>query len=91
MHAVQEILYQLIQGNDGSESSRTRSTLSRRVGHDRISNERKQSGYANYELHLAVDEALARELQAMEDQLANTSLNDSNGWLCTGIFLTKEQ
>jgi hypothetical protein len=48
-------------------------------------------GYENFELQLAVDEALARELQAMEDQLANASLNDSNGWLCTGIFLTKEQ
>jgi E3 ubiquitin-protein ligase BIG BROTHER and related proteins len=68
-----------------------RSTPSRRYGHDRISNERKRLGYENFELQLAVDEALARELQAMEDQLANASLNDSNGWLCTGIFLTKEQ
>ncbi|KAK3143944.1 hypothetical protein QOZ80_4AG0306950 [Eleusine coracana subsp. coracana] len=75
----QEILYQLIQGNDGSGSSRARSAPSSSYGHDRISNERKPVGVANYELQLAVDEALARELQAMEGQLASTSLNNDNG------------
>ncbi|TVU16101.1 hypothetical protein EJB05_39650 [Eragrostis curvula] len=75
----QEILYQLIQGNDGSGSSRTHSAPSSRYGHDRVSNERKPSGDEKWKLQLAVDEALARELQAMEGQLANTSLNDNNG------------
>ncbi|KAL6651219.1 hypothetical protein ACP70R_010144 [Stipagrostis hirtigluma subsp. patula] len=75
----QEILYQLIQGNDGSGSSRTHSAPSSSYNHDRTSNERKPSGVASYELQLAVDEALARELQEMEGQLANTSLLDNNG------------
>jgi E3 ubiquitin-protein ligase BIG BROTHER and related proteins len=79
MHAVQEILYQLIQGNDENGSSKTRSTPSSSYGHDQISNELKRPGDANYELQLAVDEAIARELQVMEDQLANTSLNDNSG------------
>jgi len=76
---VQEILYQLIQGSNGSGSSRTHSTPSCSYGHDRTSNEQKSSGDVNYELQLAVDEALARELQEMEGKLANTSLNDDNG------------
>ncbi|KAL6882657.1 hypothetical protein ACP4OV_011347 [Aristida adscensionis] len=75
----QEILYQLIQGNNGSGSSRTHSAPSSSYSHDRTSNKRKPSGVANYELQLSVDEALARELQEMESQLANTSLNDNNG------------
>ncbi|OEL17761.1 hypothetical protein BAE44_0021219, partial [Dichanthelium oligosanthes] len=81
MHPLQEILYQLIQGNNGSSSSRTHSTPSSSYGHDRTSNERKPSGVVNYdyELQLAVDEALARELQQMEGQLAKTSINDNNG------------
>ncbi|CAD6262639.1 unnamed protein product [Miscanthus lutarioriparius] len=74
-----EILYQLIQGSNGSGSSRTHSTPSCSYGHDRTSNEQKSSGDVNYELQLAVDEALARELQEMEGKLANTSLNDDNG------------
>ncbi|XP_062226488.1 E3 ubiquitin ligase BIG BROTHER-related-like isoform X2 [Phragmites australis] len=75
----QEILYQQIQGNDGSGSSRTHSAPSSSRGHDGASNERKPSRVANYELQLAVDEALARELQEMEGQLANTSFGDNNG------------
>ncbi|KAJ1272479.1 hypothetical protein BS78_06G204700 [Paspalum vaginatum] len=75
----QEILYQLIQGSNGSSSSRTHSTPSSSYGHDRTLDERKSSGVVNYELQLAIDEALARELQEMEGQLANTSLRDNNG------------
>jgi len=75
----QEILYQLIQGSNGSGSSRTHSTPSCSYGHDRTSNEQKTSGDVDYELQLAVDEALARELQEMEGKLANTSLSDNNG------------
>ncbi|EES11283.1 hypothetical protein BDA96_06G201100 [Sorghum bicolor] len=75
----QEILYQLIQGSNGSGSSRTHLTPSCSYGHDRTPNERKSSEDVNYELQLAVDEALARELQEMEGKLANTSLNDNNG------------
>ena len=79
MHTVQEILYQLFQGNNGSSSSRTHPIPSSSYGHNRTSNERKPSGVVSYdyELQLAVDEALARELQEMEGQLAKTSLNDS--------------
>ena len=76
---VQEILYQLIQGSNGSSSYGTHSTPSCSYGHNRTSNEQKSSGDVNYELQLAVDEALARELQEMEGKLANTSLNDDNG------------
>ncbi|CAN6249784.1 unnamed protein product [Urochloa humidicola] len=77
----QEILYQLFQGNNGSSSSRTHSTPSSSYGHDRTSNKQKSSGVVNYdyELQLAVDEALARELQEMESQLAKTSIKDNNG------------
>ncbi|CAD6259940.1 unnamed protein product [Miscanthus lutarioriparius] len=75
----QEILYQLIQGSNGSSSYGTHSTPSCSYGHNRTSNEQKSSGDVNYELQLAVDEALARELQEMEGKLANTSLNDNNG------------
>jgi len=81
VHTVQEILYQLFQGNNGSSSSRNHSIPSSSYGHNRTSNERKPSGVVNYdyELQLAVDEALARELQEMEGQLAKTSLTDNNG------------
>lgn len=81
MHPVQEILYQLIQGNNGSSSSRTHSTPSSSYGHDRSTNGQKPAGFVNYdyELQLAVDEALARELQEMEGQLAKASLNDNTG------------
>lgn len=72
-------MYQLIQGNDGNGSSKTRLTPSSSYGHDQISNELERPGDTNYELQLAVDEAIARELQAMEGQLANTSLNDNSG------------
>ncbi|KAF8702511.1 hypothetical protein HU200_032891 [Digitaria exilis] len=77
----QEILYQLIKGNNGSSSSRTHSTPSSSYGHGRSRNERKPAGFVNYdyELQLAVDEALARELQEMEGQLAKTTLSDNNG------------
>ncbi|CAL5030508.1 unnamed protein product [Urochloa decumbens] len=76
----QEILYQLFQGNNGSSSSRTHSTPCSSYGHDRTSKERKPSEIVNYdyELQLAIDEALARELQEMEGQLAKTSLSDNN-------------
>ncbi|XP_062185859.1 E3 ubiquitin ligase BIG BROTHER-related-like [Phragmites australis] len=79
----QEILYQLIQGNGGGGSSITHSAPSSSYGHDQTSNERKPSGVANYDLQLAVDEGLARELQEMEGQLANTSLNGNNGKIPT--------
>lgn len=79
IHPGQEILYQLIQGSNGSGSSRTHSTPSFSYSHDRTSNERKSSGVVEYELQLAIDEALAKELQEMEGKLANTSLNDNNG------------
>ncbi|RCV35011.1 hypothetical protein SEVIR_7G216700v4 [Setaria viridis] len=76
----QEILYQLIQGNKGSSSSRTHSPPSSSYGHDRTSKGRKPEVVKyDYELQLAVDEALARELQEMEGQLAKTSLYDNKG------------
>lgn len=72
-------MYQLIQGSNGSSSSRTHWTPSSSYSHDQTSNGQESSGDVNYELQLAVDEALARELQEMEGKLANTSLNDNNG------------
>ncbi|KAM0835462.1 hypothetical protein ACQ4PT_062912 [Festuca glaucescens] len=70
----QEIVYQLLQGNDVSGSSRTHSYPSSSCGHQRTSGEPKLRGAANYESQLAVDEALARELQEIEDQIYNTSI-----------------
>ncbi|KAM0821703.1 hypothetical protein ACQ4PT_072015 [Festuca glaucescens] len=70
----QEIVYQLLQGNDVSGSSRTHSYHSSSCGHQRTSGEPKLRGAANYESQLAVDEALARELQEIEDQISNTSI-----------------
>uniref|UniRef100_A0ACD5UEF0 Uncharacterized protein n=2 Tax=Avena sativa TaxID=4498 RepID=A0ACD5UEF0_AVESA len=73
----QEIVYQLLQGNDGSGSSRIHSYPSSSCGHQRTVGERKLRGDANYASQLAVDEALARELQEIEDQIANTSIDDN--------------
>uniref|UniRef100_A0ACD5V3U1 Uncharacterized protein n=1 Tax=Avena sativa TaxID=4498 RepID=A0ACD5V3U1_AVESA len=73
----QEIVYQLLQGNDGSGSSRIHSYPSSSCGHQRTLGERKLRGDANYESQLAVDEAFARELQEIEDQIANTSIDDN--------------
>lgn len=78
LHPVQEIVYQLIQGNNGSGSSRTHPDPSSSCGRQQTLDELKSSGVANYESQLAVDEALARELQEIEDQLANTSVDDNN-------------
>ncbi|KAF0893364.1 hypothetical protein E2562_024187 [Oryza meyeriana var. granulata] len=50
--------------------------LQDQVGHGCALDERKPSGVANYEAQLVVDEALARELQQMEDQLASASIDD---------------
>ncbi|XP_048558670.1 E3 ubiquitin ligase BIG BROTHER-related-like isoform X1 [Triticum urartu] len=72
----QEIVYQLIQGNDGSGSSRTHSDPSSSCGHPRKSSGRRLTRGANYESQLAVDEALARDLQAMEDQIARATIDD---------------
>jgi E3 ubiquitin-protein ligase BIG BROTHER-like protein len=74
LHFAQEIVYQLLQGNDVSGSSRTHSYPSSSCGHQRTSGEPKLRGAANYESQLAVDEALARELQEIEDQISNTSI-----------------
>jgi E3 ubiquitin-protein ligase BIG BROTHER and related proteins len=87
IHAVQEILYHLIQGSNGGGSSRTHSIPSSSYGHDRTSNAQKLSGDVNCELQLAVDEALARELHEMESKLANTSLNDNNGQLHCILYI----
>ncbi|PNT61693.1 hypothetical protein BRADI_5g18810v3 [Brachypodium distachyon] len=73
----QEIVHRLIEGNDGSGSSRTRSDPSSSRGHQRTLDGRKLTGSANYASQLAVDEALARELQAIEDQIAETSIDDN--------------
>lgn len=75
VHSVQEILYQLIQVNKASSSSRTHSTPSSRAS----KGQKPEVVKYDYELQLAVDEALARELQEMEGQLAKTSLNDNIG------------
>lgn len=72
----QEIVYQLLQGNDGSGSSRTHYPSSS-CGHRRTLGEQKLKGGANYESQLAVDEALARELQEIEDLISNTSIDDN--------------
>uniref|UniRef100_A0A0D9W8D7 RING-type domain-containing protein n=1 Tax=Leersia perrieri TaxID=77586 RepID=A0A0D9W8D7_9ORYZ len=72
----QEIVYQLIQGNGCSGSSRTHSHPSSSHSHGRALDERKPLGVSGYEVQLVVDEALARELQQMEDQLASASIDD---------------
>lgn len=74
----QEIVYQLIQGNYGTGSSKTHSNPSSSYSHGCELGERKPSGVASYEAQLVVDEALARELQQMEDQLASASIDDHN-------------
>lgn len=71
-------MYQLIQGNDGSGSSRTHSDPSSSCGHPWKSGGRRLTRGVNYESQLAVDEALARELQAMEDQIASATIDDNN-------------
>ena len=76
MHSVQEIVYQLLQASDGSGSSRTHDPSSS-CGHQRTFGEWKLRGSANYESQLAIDEALAREMQAIEDQISNASIDDS--------------
>jgi E3 ubiquitin-protein ligase BIG BROTHER-like protein len=75
LHSVQEIVYQLLQGNDGSGSSRTHSYPSSSCGHQRTLVEPKLRGGENDESQLAVDEALARELQEMEDLISNTLID----------------
>ncbi|KAL5215168.1 hypothetical protein ABZP36_004320 [Zizania latifolia] len=78
LHPDQEIVYQLIQGNDGSGSSSTHSNPSSSYSRGRTLDDQKPQGVASYEAQLVVDEALARELQEMEDQLARASIDDHN-------------
>ncbi|CAM0903293.1 unnamed protein product [Alopecurus aequalis] len=73
----QEIVYQLLQGNDGSGSSGSHSYPSSSCGHQRTLGEQKIRGGANYESQLAVDETLAREMQEIEDQISYASIDDN--------------
>ncbi|XP_064994957.1 uncharacterized protein LOC103975907 isoform X2 [Musa acuminata AAA Group] len=66
----QESLYLSFQGNVHGGSSRLNN------GHDRNMGEGNSSRMARVEQQLALDEALDRELQASENQLADTSFGE---------------
>ncbi|XP_008795396.2 E3 ubiquitin-protein ligase BIG BROTHER-like [Phoenix dactylifera] len=73
---AQESAYETFQRNARSDTTRASSSNNSRHNHDHLPREaeRNSSKTANVGSQLAIDEALARELQELENQLADTSL-----------------
>lgn len=73
---MQESVYESFQRNAWSDTTRASSSNNSRHNHDHVPGEAKRisSKTANVKSQLAIDEALARELQELENQLADTSL-----------------
>ncbi|XP_010933875.1 E3 ubiquitin ligase BIG BROTHER-related [Elaeis guineensis] len=78
---AQESVYKSFQRNTQSDVRRASSSNNSRHNHDHVPREaeRNSSKTANVELQLAIDEALARELQELENQFADTSLGGITG------------
>ncbi|RRT85097.1 hypothetical protein B296_00002568 [Ensete ventricosum] len=74
----QEGMYRSFQRNVHSDISEDSSSAGSRLhnGHNRSIGESNSSGTARFESQLALDEAFARELQELENQLADTSLGE---------------
>ncbi|CAL9077870.1 unnamed protein product [Musa acuminata var. zebrina] len=74
----QESMYSSFQRNVHSDISEDSSSASSRLhnGHNKSMGESNSSGTARFESQLALDEAFARELQELENQLADTSLGE---------------
>lgn len=71
-------MYRSFQRNVHNDTSEDSSSASSRLhnGHNKSTGESNSSGTARFESQLAIDEAFARELQELENQLADTSLGE---------------
>lgn len=75
----QETVYQSLQRNGQINVPRVSSSTNSRANQDcRSAEERNSSDTLSVDPQIANDEALARELQEMEDQFAGTSLGESS-------------
>ncbi|PKA54179.1 E3 ubiquitin ligase BIG BROTHER [Apostasia shenzhenica] len=83
----QEIVYQSLQRNALADTARSSSTASRE-GPGAIPLKESSSRTPNVESQLSTDEAYARELQELENQLSHSSIDGS---LQTGIEVTRAQ
>ncbi|WOK99013.1 hypothetical protein Cni_G07725 [Canna indica] len=74
----QESMYLSLQGNVHGNISRGSSSTGTRLnnGYDKSIGERSSSKTAKLESQLALDEAMAREMQELENQLADTSFGE---------------
>lgn len=84
----QETVYQSLQRNSQIDTVRSSSNTLSRDSDDRLQRHGNSSQTVNAEFQLSLDEAYARELQELENQLSFTSLNGMSG---TGIDVTHAQ
>ncbi|XP_058085351.1 E3 ubiquitin ligase BIG BROTHER-related-like isoform X2 [Magnolia sinica] len=81
----QEIMYQSLQTSTGNDLTRASSSADSSSDHEQSGRERtieregESSSTVNLESQLALDEALARALQDMENQLDVVSLSETTG------------
>lgn len=78
---MQESVYESFQRNAMSDTTRASSSNNSRLDHDHVSSEAERNSLttASIELQLSRDEALARELQELENKLAGASLGGITG------------